>query len=136
MDIDARALTCPITFALFTDPVMLRDGNTYERSAVEKLILDKGGSIQCPLDPSKRCMDKTDMLPNHSMKSLVNEFMWKNPRHELVKEAVKEKKARDLKKSEEIMKTVIDSLNAAAKLGNPDATNLLSQLKKKRKAES
>ena len=135
---DARSMTCPVTFGLFRDPVILRDGNTYERSAILKLLEEKGGVANCPLNPAMRVAGKNDMLPNHSMKSMVAEFMWKNPRHELVREAIKEKNAADLEKGQQIMESAVESLKQASKLGNTDAKGLLAELKKmakKRKAE-
>jgi hypothetical protein len=101
-------------------------------------LQENGGSANCPLNPAQRIISKSDMLPNHSMKSMVAEFMWKNPRHELVREAIKEKKAADLEKAAEIMESAIESLKQASKLGNTDAAGLLAELKKmakKRKAE-
>lgn len=133
---DVRPMTCSITFRLFRDPVILRDGNTYERKAIEEMLDRNGGlPIRCPLDPSKLCNNKADMLPNHSMKTMVAEFMWKNPRDKLVIDLKKEKEAADLKKSEELMETASSSLASAAKLGNKDASALLSLLKKRKARE-
>lgn len=37
-------LTCPITLELFRDPVIAKDGRTYEREAITKWILEHGTS--------------------------------------------------------------------------------------------
>jgi hypothetical protein len=37
-------LTCPITLELFRDPVIAKDGRTYERVAITRWILEHGTS--------------------------------------------------------------------------------------------
>lgn len=143
--IDVQVLTCPITLGLFREPVMLPDGNTYEKKAIEDLI-DKSdddeetplgrrrgrhsrwfGHIKCPLNPSVVFRTIDDATPNYTMKSMVSEFTRRHPRHPLVKESKKEQKELDLKEGKELMEEAAELTKKAAKLGDPTATLILKQ---------
>lgn len=56
-------LICPITHEFMIDPVLAEDGNTYERSAIEKWVLLKGTS---PLAPSQK-LDMSKLIFNRSI---------------------------------------------------------------------
>lgn len=62
-------LQCPITLALFRDPVVASDGHTYEREAILRVIDQNGRS------PMTRVQLSRDTLhPNLWAKRLVNDF--------------------------------------------------------------
>jgi len=62
-------LTCPITHMLFVDPVVDNDGNTWERSAIERAIDSTGVS---PL--TRRTMTKTELRPNRDIRRIIEEM--------------------------------------------------------------
>ena len=62
-------LVCPITFSLFSDPVIAEDGHTYERSAIIDWIQHKNTS---PL--TREPITIEGLRPNHLVRSLVNDF--------------------------------------------------------------
>jgi sacsin len=68
-DLDAlsRTLVCPITQALFEDPVICGDGHTYSRAAIERWFAQ--GHHTSPMS-NKRLADKT-LIPNHALKSVI-----------------------------------------------------------------
>eukprot|EP00951_Prasinocladus_malaysianus_P044804 scaffold584898_cov18-Prasinocladus_malaysianus.AAC.1 len=60
---------CMITGEVFTDPVMARDGHTYERSAIEAWL------GQCGASPITRGpMDAGCLLPNRSLLAAIEEL--------------------------------------------------------------
>ena len=130
---DVQMLVCPITHALFREPIVLPDGNTYEKDAVVKLIdaynlrgrLSFWRSIDCPLDPSVKFRDLGDTVPNKMVRTMVKEFTKRNPRHDLVKDLKKIEKELHHVKSLEIMATVRALRKEAADLGNADAKELM-----------
>jgi len=63
-------LICPITFELFTDPVMADDGNTYERTAIIQWIQQSGGIS--PL--TREQITVNGLRPNRNVKSAVEAF--------------------------------------------------------------
>jgi hypothetical protein len=135
--IDVQMLVCPITHALFREPIVLPDGNTYEKDAVVKLIdayennLDGRRrfwrQIECPLDPSVKFRDLSDTAPNKMVRTMVKDFTKRNPRHDLVKDLKKIEKELDHVKSQEIMANVRSMLREAADLGNADAKELMKR---------
>jgi serine/threonine protein kinase len=65
----ASCLVCPITYSLFSDPVIAEDGHTYERSAITNWIELNGTS---PL--TRTAITIEGLRPNHLVRSLVKEF--------------------------------------------------------------
>lgn len=51
------------------DPVFTSDGHTYERSAIERWLIDHGTSPQTNLRLSNK-----EVVPNHSLRTLIAEF--------------------------------------------------------------
>jgi serine/threonine protein kinase len=62
-------LLCPITLALFRDPVVAQDGHTYERSAIEEWIRKKGTS---PITSQQISIEH--LYPNHAIKKAIDRF--------------------------------------------------------------
>ncbi|KAJ1462689.1 hypothetical protein M885DRAFT_505712 [Pelagophyceae sp. CCMP2097] len=58
-DVD-EDLKCPITFELMKDPVILRDGNTYERVFIEQWF--ETGALTSPL--TNEALSSLDLVPN------------------------------------------------------------------------
>ena len=67
-DEEAEDLTCPITFSVFDDPVMAADGNTYERRAIEEVILS--GNHRSPLTNEQ--LPHVNLVPNRALKKLAD----------------------------------------------------------------
>jgi serine/threonine protein kinase len=63
------ALLCPITLELFRDPVMARDGHTYERKAIEEWIQKNGTS---PITSQQ--ISTEHLVPNYTVKKMVDQF--------------------------------------------------------------
>ena len=66
------SIFCPITKMPMQDPVMLSDGNSYEREIIEKWIKKKKIS---PLTGQK--LDTIVLIPNHTLRILISEIMQK-----------------------------------------------------------
>jgi hypothetical protein len=97
---------CPIKHSLMIDPVLMKDGNTYERSAIEEWTKFKNTS---PLN-SDQGISMNDAIPNRLLKALIEKFTsklfelrlhWKSPRSEVdkaimicLKDTVKDLKTR------------------------------------------
>jgi len=63
--------TCPISHAVFVDPVLAADGFTYERECIEEWWLRRG-----PLSPmTGRPVVSTDLVPNLAIRALCAEYM-------------------------------------------------------------
>lgn len=60
---------CPITQALMVDPVMDREGNSYERSAIEAWIAARGIS---PITRSP--LSLSDLVVNRSLRSAIEDY--------------------------------------------------------------
>jgi len=65
---------CPITYDLMTDPVVCKDGRSYEKEVVTEWIKKHGTS---PLTRQKLTLQ--DMFPNLALKSLIDKFKAANP---------------------------------------------------------
>ncbi len=61
---------CPITYQLMVDPVIAMDGNTYERSAIEKWFKTNNTS---PIHGSEIIEKK--IIPNLNLKKLINDLI-------------------------------------------------------------
>eukprot|EP00759_Apiculatamorpha_spiralis_P051232 PhF_6_TR5151/c0_g1_i1/m.7361 len=60
---------CPITFVVMTDPVIDREGHTYERSAIEAWLAANHTS---PF--TRGPMQTSDLVPNRSLLDAIEEF--------------------------------------------------------------
>ena len=61
---------CPINLTIMKDPVIMPDGQTYERTAIEKALKIS------PLSPiTKKPLDMKDAMPNHALKSMIEKFL-------------------------------------------------------------
>ena len=59
-------LVCPISFEVFTDPVVCMDGQTYERSAIEEWLIDHDTS---PLTNAK--LPSKMVVPNYAIRQAI-----------------------------------------------------------------
>ena len=66
---------CPITQDVMKDPVMLMDGHSYERKAIEDWLTRSGRS---PLT-NELLSDRTTLIENYALKSSIESFMKQNP---------------------------------------------------------
>lgn len=62
-------LTCPITLQTMVEPVIAPDGHTYERSAIETWIREKGTSPQNP----SLVMRVDALVPNRVIQSMIDQ---------------------------------------------------------------
>jgi ankyrin repeat protein len=69
-----EALLCPITYGLFRDPVCTADGHTYERQAITEWLSKHNTSPRTNL-----LLEHKKLTPNHLVKSIVEDFLEKNP---------------------------------------------------------
>jgi serine/threonine protein kinase len=69
MDTSDDILRCPITMELFRDPVLAKDGHTYERQAIEQWIRTNGTS---PI--TREPLSIEHLYPNRTVKELVDVF--------------------------------------------------------------
>ncbi|CAF0780593.1 unnamed protein product [Adineta steineri] len=107
----SNCLVCPITFALFHDPVVAEDGHTYERSAIIDWIQRNGTS---PL--TRESITIAGLRPNHIVKTLVNEF-----RENLSKHDYKFKLGVDIERCQNpFFQTTGKALFEAKWIGNPN----------------
>lgn len=107
---------CPITQELMVDPVTAEDGNTYERSAIEKWLSTKDTS---PLNPGQRLKVK-NLLPARQIRISIEKMIESGDVDEDLSTVWKEKKkVIDLAKAKKLFKE--GSVMDAAKLGLPAA---------------
>ena len=65
-----KEFLCPITLSIMKDPVLMSDGQTYEKSAIEKALAIS------PLSPiTKQPLSMKDAKPNYALKSLIENFL-------------------------------------------------------------
>ncbi|CAN6475957.1 unnamed protein product [Victoria cruziana] len=62
---------CPISLDLFSDPVTLSTGQTYDRSSIEKWFSD--GNDTCPVTMQK--LHDFTMVPNHTLRHLIDSWL-------------------------------------------------------------
>ncbi|CAF1020935.1 unnamed protein product [Rotaria sordida] len=67
-DIENPDLICPITFELFRDPVIAKDGHVYEREAITRWILQHGTS---PL--TRQPLQINDLQPDDRLRHLAHQ---------------------------------------------------------------
>ena len=67
-----KEFLCPITLAIMKDPVIMSDGQTYERKAIEQALKVS------PLSPiTKKPISMKDAHTNYALKSLISQFLGK-----------------------------------------------------------
>ena len=65
-----KEFLCPITLAIMKDPVIMSDGQTYERKAIEQALKES------PLSPiTKKPLSMKDALPNYALKSMISKYL-------------------------------------------------------------
>uniref|UniRef100_A0A5B7A6N6 U-box domain-containing protein n=1 Tax=Davidia involucrata TaxID=16924 RepID=A0A5B7A6N6_DAVIN len=62
---------CPISLDLFTDPVTLCTGQTYDRSSIEKWLA--AGNLTCPVTMQK--LHDPSITPNHTLRHLIHQWL-------------------------------------------------------------
>ncbi|KAK6922807.1 U-box domain [Dillenia turbinata] len=67
---------CPISLDLFTDPVTLCTGQTYDRPSIEKWL--SSGNSTCPVTMQR--LHDLSLIPNYTLRHLINQ--WLNLRHQ------------------------------------------------------
>lgn len=68
-------ITCPITLDVFNEPVILSDGQTYEKEAI-KLILNNNKIS--PVTRQKLNDNLNNLTINYSIKNLINQALANN----------------------------------------------------------
>eukprot|EP01036_Dinobryon_divergens_P003076 gene3076-4042_t len=66
---EIKSFECPITGETFVDPVIMEDGHTYERSAIESWITDHQTS---PL--TGQHFRNLNIIPNHTLRCGLEEL--------------------------------------------------------------
>lgn len=66
---------CPISLDLFTDPVTLCTGQTYDRPSIERWLAD--GNLTCPVT-MQRLRDPS-LVPNHTLHHLIDQWLLAGP---------------------------------------------------------
>lgn len=73
---------CPISLDLFTDPVTLSTGQTYDRPSIERWLA--GGNLTCPVTMQR--LTDPSLVPNHTLRHLIDQWLLagpnRSPRHE------------------------------------------------------
>mmetsp|Transcript_22368 Transcript_22368/g.51583 ORF Transcript_22368/g.51583 Transcript_22368/m.51583 type:complete len:151 (-) Transcript_22368:229-681(-) len=62
---------CPITLQIMVDPVVASDGNTYERTAIER-VFQEGNPPRSPL--TREPFENLHLTPNNVIRSLAREY--------------------------------------------------------------
>ena len=70
---------CSITHQIMTDPVMDKEGNTYERFAIETWLKKQNIS---PITRNK--LEISDLIPNRALRDVIEEFRKKAPDAQIV----------------------------------------------------
>ena len=65
-----KEFLCPITLAIMKDPVIMPDGQTYEREAIKKALQAS------PFSPlTKKPLNMKDAVPNYALKSMIEKYL-------------------------------------------------------------
>jgi hypothetical protein len=67
-----QALLCPITLHLMRNPVMDANGHTFERSAIQRSLVNRPGI--CPLTNERYPNGDARLTPNRAVCSMINAF--------------------------------------------------------------
>ncbi|KAI3418337.1 RING-type E3 ubiquitin transferase [Psidium guajava] len=62
---------CPISLDLFTDPVILCTGQTYDRPSIEKWLA--AGNLTCPVTMQR--LHDSSVVPNHTLRHLIEQWL-------------------------------------------------------------
>lgn len=62
---------CPISLDLFTDPVTLSTGQTYDRPSIERWLAE--GHYTCPVTMQR--LNDTSLVPNHTLRHLIDRWL-------------------------------------------------------------
>ncbi|KAE8694950.1 putative disease resistance protein RGA3-like isoform X1 [Hibiscus syriacus] len=62
---------CPISLDLFSDPVTLSTGQTYDRSSIQKWFAY--GNLTCPVSMQK--LHDPSLVPNHNLRHLIQQWL-------------------------------------------------------------
>jgi leucine-rich repeat protein SHOC2 len=77
LDAEPEELMCPITHAMFRDPVMVVDsGHTYERSAILEQF-EQRNEAKDPL--TRRALSSTKVMTNWAVRQIVQAWLVKHP---------------------------------------------------------
>lgn len=68
---------CPISLDLFSDPVTLCTGQTYDRSSIEKWLA--AGKLTCPVTMQR--LHDLSLVPNHTLRHLIDEWLQMGTHH-------------------------------------------------------
>jgi uncharacterized protein (DUF1330 family) len=66
-----KNITCPLTLEIFIDPVIAKDGITYERSAIERHF--NSGNDRSPMTNAD--LPDFNLIPNTTIKSIINNII-------------------------------------------------------------
>lgn len=73
---------CPITQDIMSDPVIDKDGVSYEKQAIINWIKSKGGSAFSPMDSTRKIYEN-DLIPNRALKTQIENFKQTYPVHHI-----------------------------------------------------
>ena len=74
-----EAFVCSITQQVMLDPVVAGDGHTYERAAIQRWFAQGRSQLKSPL--SGELFRTTKLLPNHNLRSQIQNFTTDNSTH-------------------------------------------------------
>ena len=63
-----KQITCPITYLVFSDPVVAEDGHTYERDFITRHLNERG------ISPMTRERMSRNLYPNLLVKNIVHQY--------------------------------------------------------------
>lgn len=63
--------TCPISYEIMSDPVMIATGHTYDRACIEKWIAS--GHRSCPLSGQK--LRHSELVPNIALRNIIQVWL-------------------------------------------------------------
>ncbi|XP_002976432.2 U-box domain-containing protein 28 [Selaginella moellendorffii] len=108
---------CPISFELMEDPVILSSGITYERSSIQKWLLD--GNRACPV--TRQALGSCELIPNSTLKQLIKS--WSSSSNEEAIISLEEVLCREIDTSSVAIAELLDSsfLLALSKLPSGDS---------------
>ena len=67
---------CPLTLEVMTDPVIDREGNSYERSAIVGWLQQQARGNSAQVSPlTRQPLEVSDLVPNRVLKSAIEEFL-------------------------------------------------------------
>ena len=89
---------CPITLDIFKDPVICKDGYTYERNEIEKLKIS-------PL--TREPFNKSDLVPNRNLKNAIETFLCKKVRRSKLEEFEQEEKRKKQEREERLKQELL-----------------------------